>query len=61
VAFYDPALFYKKGIMVMVYVDNILISRQEIHCLNESKILFPWEFHMTDLGQVKFYLNMQFN
>lgn len=54
----DASVFHKKGVIIAIYVDDLLITgkdRTEIDALNKA---LHSRFQMTDLGPVGFYLGM---
>lgn len=61
----DNSLFTKVNgssiTIILIYVDDILLignDKQEINCL---KSYFLWHFHMKDLGDLKYFLGIEFS
>jgi transposase InsO family protein len=54
----DHSVFHKKGVIIAIYVDDLLITgrdRKEIDLLKEA---LSRRFQMSDLGAVSYYLGM---
>ena len=49
----------RRGLIISVYVDDILIMAKDIHAINKVKKTLTSRFKMTDLGQLRWYLGMR--
>nr|XP_016448801.1 PREDICTED: uncharacterized mitochondrial protein AtMg00810-like [Nicotiana tabacum] len=62
-SFNDYSLFYKKNInyvsLVAVYVDDILLTSNNIKELNDLKYFLDQEFKIKDLGNLSYFLGME--
>ncbi len=57
----DPCVFYKEGILILVYVDDctvISLEEKAIIDFNPSLKDGPEEFNMTEKGDIKAYLGI---
>nr|XP_009776535.1 PREDICTED: uncharacterized protein LOC104226282 [Nicotiana sylvestris] len=61
---YDRSLFIKKtaeGItMVLIYVDDMLITGDSLKLIEETKSHLQQSFKMKDLGELKYFLGIEF-
>nr|XP_016452878.1 PREDICTED: uncharacterized mitochondrial protein AtMg00810-like [Nicotiana tabacum] len=61
---YDHSLFFKKtteGItMVLIYVDDMLITGDCLRLIEETKANLQQAFKMKDLGELKYFLGIEF-
>ena len=55
----DHAVFTKNGIIIAIYVDNLLLTRPDINLINHFKKELGRTFQMTDLGPCRYYLGMR--
>lgn len=55
----DMSVFQGKGMIVAVYVDDILIAGPDKKCIDELKAALNTRFHMEDLGPCSYYLGMK--
>ena len=60
----DACLYYQmnneKVIFVVVWVDDIIVAANSEKYLNETKELLKQSFKMKDLGQISWFLGIQF-
>ena len=49
----------KSGVIIMMYVDDLLIFGKEMGTINEVKGKLAGMFEMTDVGELKYFLGMQ--
>ena len=60
----DACLYYQmnneKVIFVVVWVDDIIVAANSEKYLNETKELLKQSFKMKDLGQISWFLSIQF-
>jgi len=58
----DPCLYYKPNheMYMLVWVDDVLIASNS-NMINDMKKILQSKFRMTDLGQVSYFLGMQFD
>src|SRR6266536_1387404 len=54
----DASVFYKKGVIIAIYVDDLLITGQDHKEIDDIKGALSKRFQMSDLGLVGFYLGM---
>jgi hypothetical protein len=47
------------GVIIMMYVDDLLIFGKELGTINEVKGKLAGMFEMTDVGELKYFLGMQ--
>jgi len=61
---YDPSLYVKKtteGVtLVLVYVDDMLITGDSLKLIEETKVTLQQAFKMKDLGELRFFLGIEF-
>ena len=57
---FDDCIYHKfsgnKHIFMVLYVDDILLARNDIDLLHETKIFLGRKFEMKDLGEASFVL-----
>ncbi|XP_016567420.1 uncharacterized mitochondrial protein AtMg00810-like [Capsicum annuum] len=60
----DHSLFIKKSkvgvVIVLIYVDDILITGDSINVIEETKADLKKVFKMKDLGELKYFLGIEF-
>lgn len=56
---YDHSLFMRQGAIVVIYVDDALITGQSEEVINEIKDQLNQEFEMTDSGEVAYFLGLE--
>jgi hypothetical protein len=54
----DASVFHKKGVIIAIYVDDLLITRKDRKEIDALKQALNHRFKMSDLGLVNFYLDM---
>jgi transposase InsO family protein len=54
----DASVFHKKGVIIAVYVDDLLITGRDRKEIDTLKKALSKRFQMSDLGAVNFYLGM---
>ena len=54
----DASVFHKKGVIIAIYVDDLLIAGRDRHEIDVLKKALNQRFQMSDLGPVNFYLGM---
>jgi hypothetical protein len=61
----DKCVYYRygggRGVIIYLYVDDILIFRTDINIIKEVKSFLFQNFHMKDLGEVDVILNIKLN
>ncbi|XP_047260290.1 uncharacterized protein LOC124893298 [Capsicum annuum] len=61
---YDHSLFTKKAgndlIIILVYVDDMLITGSSLKLLKETKATLHQAFRMKDLGELRYFLGIKF-
>ncbi|GJW54811.1 zinc finger, CCHC-type containing protein, partial [Tanacetum coccineum] len=50
------AVTNEEFIIVMIYVDNLFVTRTSLDCINEFKKRMASQFEMSDLGELTYYL-----
>ncbi|KAK2404761.1 putative mitochondrial protein [Trifolium repens] len=60
----EPTLYVKdcgneKKLIVSLYVDDLLVTGDDIHVINNFKKSMLQAFEMTDLGEMKYFLGME--
>jgi len=48
-----------KILVVSLYVDNLVFTENDKEMFVDFKALMQWEFAMTDLGKMKFFLGVE--
>ncbi|RDX63914.1 hypothetical protein CR513_57595, partial [Mucuna pruriens] len=59
---YDPSLFFQrtlKGIMVLVYVDDIVMTSSDQNAFSKLKQILHSTFHMKQLGNLPYFLGLE--
>jgi hypothetical protein len=56
---YDASVFYNNGMILALYVDDLLITRPRKDEIQRIKTELQKRFQMSDLGPCAFYLGMQ--
>ena len=60
---YDHFVFYKNSssriILLVVYVDDIVITRSDSKCILPVKSFLHSQFHIKDLGMLKYFLGVE--
>ena len=60
---YDSALFLRrtdKGIiLLLLYVDNIIITGDNLNGIQELKVFLNQQFEMKDLGHLSYFLGLE--
>lgn len=60
---YDYSLFTKRSegniVILLIYVDDLLITRSNIDMINELKQILHQSFKMKDLGMLKYFLGIE--
>lgn len=52
----------KKGItIILVYVDNMLITDENLELIEETKSTFKQSFKMKNLGELRYFLGIEFS
>ena len=54
----DASVFHKKGVIIAIYVDDLLITGRDRTEIDALKDALKKRFQMSDLGPVNFYLGM---
>ena len=54
----DSNVFHKKGIIIVIYVNNLLIVSRNHSKINNIKIVFNKRFHMMNLKLINYYLSI---
>ena len=54
----NASVFHKKGVIIAIYVDDLLITRKDRKEIDALKKALNNRFKMSDLGLVNFYLGM---
>lgn len=54
----DASVFHKKGVIIAIYVDDLLITGRNRKEIDAIKQALSTRFQMSDLGPVNFYLGM---
>lgn len=54
----DSSVFHKKGVIIAIYVDDLLIAGRDRAEINKIKNSLNQRFQMSDLGAVNHYLGM---
>jgi Reverse transcriptase (RNA-dependent DNA polymerase) len=54
----DASVFHKKGVIITIYVDDLLITGKDRKEIDALKKALNHRFKMSDLGLVNFYLGM---
>lgn len=54
----DLSVFAKKGVIIAIYVDDLLLTGSSMDEINKLKLALSQKFHMTDLGLCSYYLGM---
>jgi len=54
----NVSVFHKKGIIIAIYVDDLLITGQDHKEIDDIKGALSKRFQISDLGPVSFYLGM---
>jgi hypothetical protein len=61
----DKCVYYRygggRGVIIYLYVDDILIFGTDINIIKEVKSFLFQNFHMKDLGEVDVILNIKLN
>lgn len=57
----DPCLFWKKGILLTIYVDDILITGCDEKTIESAVKMFKANFTMKDMGKPKMFLGITIN
>ena len=59
----DPSLFTKEGpngmVIMMVYVDDIILTRQDTQGILETKVYLQEQFVTKDLGPLRYFLGIE--
>ena len=55
----DHAIFTQDGIIIAIYVDNLLLTGSDINQINRLKKKLSQTFKMTNLGPCRYNLGMQ--
>lgn len=62
---YDHSLFIKKTgkgtTTVLIYVDDILITEDNLELIKEAKKALQLSFQMKDLRELKYFLGIEFS
>lgn len=59
---YDSSLFFQKsvaGIVILVYVDDIVITGTDCGLITKLQKLLHATFHMKNLGQLTYFLGLE--
>ena len=54
----DLSVFAKEGLIIAIYVDDLLVTGASLDQIKAAKASLNKEFHMSDLGPCTFYLGM---
>jgi hypothetical protein len=54
----DASVFHKKGVIITIYVDDLLITRKDRKEIDALKKALNHRFKISDLGLVNFYLGI---
>lgn len=54
----DLSVFARKGLIMAIYVDDLLLTGSSTDQINKAKPALTQKFHMRDLGQSTYYLGM---
>ena len=61
---HDYSLFTKKVdqkiVMILVYVDDLIITGNDLQLIKESKIILQKNFKIKDLGELRYFLGIEF-
>ena len=57
----DPNLYIKDGVILLLYVDDLLIAYNNKQSADEVKAQLKNQYNMSDLGKARRYLGMQIN
>jgi hypothetical protein len=55
----DACLFQRQGVILMLYVDDLLVIASSLNAVNEVKQALATEFSMQDLGAATYYLGIR--
>ena len=59
----DHSVFYRNSssgiILLVVYVDNIVITGSDSKCISSLKFFFQSQFHTKDLGMLRYFLGIK--
>ena len=54
----DLNVFAKKGLIIAIYVDDLLLTGSSPDQIKRAKLALSQKFHMTDLEKYTYYLSM---
>jgi hypothetical protein len=54
----DYSVFYKKGVIIAIYINNLLIIKRNYKEINLLKEALSKQFQISDLSIVSYYLKM---
>jgi hypothetical protein len=54
----DYSVFYKKGVIIAIYINNLLIIKRNYKEINLLKEALSRQFQISDLSIVSYYLKM---
>ena len=54
----NASVFYKKGVIIAIYIDDLFITKKDRKEINTLKKALNNRFKISDLGLVNFYLGM---
>lgn len=57
----DPCLFWKRNCLILLYVDDILITGKTSEDINKAANILKSKFVMKDMGQPKMFLGININ
>ena len=59
----DHSVFYRNSqagiILLVVYVDDIIITGNDMTCISSLKSFLHGQFHTKDLGMLKYFLGVE--
>jgi hypothetical protein len=55
----DACLFRKRGVVLMLYVDDLLVVADSAKAIDELKQVLMAEFQMQDMGPASYYLGIR--
>jgi Reverse transcriptase (RNA-dependent DNA polymerase) len=55
----DPSIFYKKGIIIITHIDDMIIFGENSAIIAENHEKLVKEMELTNLGEVKYFLGIE--
>ena len=60
---FTNSVFYRNSqagiILLVVYVDDIIITRDDMTCISSLKFFLHGQFHVKDLDMLKYFLGVE--